>query len=90
MSNFGGAFGVFVIIVVTLAQLLGNGKRNKNKNAKGGANKNQNQGLTWSKKQNKKKELAAKSEGKIFAEEATTSFEVDGGNHSDVQGFDVK
>ena len=34
MSNFGGAFGVFIIIIVTLAQLAGNSKRNKNKGGK--------------------------------------------------------
>ena len=34
MSNFGGLFGVFIIIVVTLAQLAGNSKRNKNKSGK--------------------------------------------------------
>ena len=31
MSNFGGAFGIFIILVVTLAQLAGNNKRSKNK-----------------------------------------------------------
>ena len=34
MSSFGGLFGIFVIIVVTLAQLAGNSKRNKNKSDK--------------------------------------------------------
>lgn len=32
MAAWGGAFGVFVIIVVTLAQVAGNSKRNKTKN----------------------------------------------------------
>ena len=78
MQNFGGALGVFIIIVVTLAQLAGKNKR---------ANKGENRKFQ---KQRKIKGAKADSTGKIAAEESTTSFEVDGGRHDDVQGFDVK
>ena len=103
MSNFGGLFGVFVILVVTMAQLAGKNKRN-NKNR--GGNSAQRDDMTllnrpaepsgsknvskrsWTKMG--KKNLPTSATEKISAEETAPSFEVDGSNHSDVQGFDVK
>ena len=111
MSNFGGAFGVFIILIVTLAQLAGNSKRNKNKGGKWGEKDGPRNDLDLLRKPannsvnrterksalsnltNKQRKIkGAKSDhtGKIAAEESAPSFEVDGHNSSDVQGFDVK
>lgn len=107
MANFGGAFGVLIIIVVTLAQLLGANKRSKGKGPRRSAdegprddrellrkpaatqNKNSTNKSIWS-NMAKKKDQKSGSQGKISAGETTTSFEVDGSKHNDVQGFDVK
>lgn len=94
MQNFGGALGVFIIIVVTLAQLAGKNKR---------AGKNppkQKRDITkptggnssgmWNKMTKKSKDAKIDSAEKISAEDTTPSFEVDGKHHDNVQGFDVK
>ena len=110
MQNFGGALGVFIIIVVTLAQLAGKNKRankgERRSEADGprddmellrrpqeNAGNNDGSKSTWNRKLQKQRKIKgakADSAGKIAAEESTTSFEVDGGRHDDVQGFDVK